>query len=162
MGVPARAWPFCSAKGRGGEVRRGSLLGPGERRRYPATQSATRNPALRPPLVYLRARMRMRAACLPRKARLSRQPSQASRRMRRSRGSTAYRGSGVRGRAAPPAIAWRRLLPATTRLRLRVRKRIRPTSRAAATKYTTGATMATPSRWNQRVHSEARDLPGPA
>ncbi|KAJ8777999.1 hypothetical protein J1605_001151 [Eschrichtius robustus] len=49
MGVPARAWPFCSAKGRGGEVRRGSLLGPGERRRYPATQSASRKPALRPP-----------------------------------------------------------------------------------------------------------------
>lgn len=49
------------------------------------------------------------------------------------------------GSAAPPALARRRLLPAAAPPCLRVRKKIRPTSRAAATRYTTAATMSTAS-----------------
>lgn len=64
--------------------------------------------------------------------------------------------------AAPRAMARRHLLPAASRPRLRVRKKIRPTSRAAATRYTTGATMTTASKRDRRVNAEARDLPSPA
>lgn len=40
---------LLQCQGARGEMRKGSLLGPGERRRYPATLSPSRNPALRLP-----------------------------------------------------------------------------------------------------------------
>lgn len=63
---------------------------------------------------------------------------------------------------APPTLERRHLLPAVVRPRLRVRKKIRPTSRAAATRYTTAATMTTASSRNGRLHPEAPDLAGSA
>lgn len=45
----------------------------------------------------------------------------------------------------PPALGRRHLLPAAARPRLRVRKRIRPMSKTAATRYTQGPTMTTGS-----------------
>lgn len=65
--------------------------------------------------------------------------------MRTSRDATAYQSPGTLKKRIPPTLGRRHLLPAAARPRLRVRKRIRPMSKTAATRYTQGPTMTTDS-----------------